>query len=281
MIKDIVVNLSISTSYDPAGTYAVSVADALNAHVVGVAFAYDPPIVYGPKVVPTITGHIPAEMIEADRIEHKKAAKAAIAQFEELTRQAGLSVETRTITASFLRASDLFGRLARYVDLSIVRQAEPDKLDPDALIIESALFDSGKPMLIVPYAQKVGLKLDRVMVCWDGSRTAARAIGDAMPFLTRAKAIEVVMADEPTKTDGMQGADIGQHLARHGLKIAVKRIVTANTDVPSTILAHAVDCSADFIVMGGYGHWRLRECILGGVTHRMLASTPVPTLMSH
>jgi nucleotide-binding universal stress UspA family protein len=134
----------------------------------------------------------------------------------------------------------------------------------------------------VPYIQKTGLKLDRVMVCWDGSRTAARAIGDAMPFLTRANAIDVIIvASEPAKSDEMPGADIGQHLARHRLKIDVKRIIPADADVPSTILSYAVESFTDFIVMGGYGHWWVRECFLGGVTHRMLASTTVPILMSN
>lgn len=282
MIKDVVVNLSIGVSHDPAADYAISVAKTLRAHVAGVAFAYDPPMEFGPAVVPAFTGRIPAKMIEAQRVESEKAAKAAIARFEEATRQAGLSFESRMITASYLDASDLFGRIARHFDLAIVRQAEPHKSDPEALIVLSALFVSGRPVLVVPYIQKTGLKLDRVMVCWDGSRTAARAIGDAMPFLTRANAIDVVIvASEPAKNDELQGADIGQHLARHGLKIDVKRIVRTDIDVTSAILSHAADISADLIVMGAYGHSRVREFILGGATHGVLASMTVPILMSH
>ena len=137
-------------------------------------------------------------------------------------------------------------------------------------------------MIIVPYIQKTGLKLDRVMVCWDASRNAARAIADAMPLLERAKAIDVVIvAGERAKSDEIPGADIAQHLARHGLKVDVKRIVSPDTDVASTILSHAADSGTDFIVMGGYGHSRLREFILGGVTRSILKSMPVPVLMSH
>ena len=114
------------------------------------------------------------------------------------------------------------------------------------------------------------------------SRSAARAAADALPFLRRAKVVEVVtVASEPAKSDEMPGADIAQHLARHGVTVELKRIVTAETDVASTILSHAADSSADFLVMGGYGHSRLREFILGGVTREILASMTVPVLMSH
>jgi len=134
----------------------------------------------------------------------------------------------------------------------------------------------------VPYIQKAGLKLDKVLVCWDGSRSAARAAGDALPFLTRAGGIEVlIVAGERGKGDEIPGADIGHHLARHGLKVDVKRIVATESDVANTILSYVADSSADLIVMGGYGHSRLREFILGGVTRGILEAMTVPTLMSH
>ena len=91
----------------------------------------------------------------------------------------------------------------------------------------------------------------------------------------------MTVASEPAKSDEMPGADIAHHLARHGVKVELKRIVTAETDVASTILSHAADRSADFLVMGGYGHSRLREFILGGVTREILASMTIPALMSH
>jgi nucleotide-binding universal stress UspA family protein len=179
-------------------------------------------------------------------------------------------------------APGVFAGLARRFDLSIVAQAQPDQAALDGLIVEAALFDSGRPMLVVPYIQRNGLRLDRVLLCWDGSRSAARAAADALPFLRRAKVVEVVtVASEPAKSAEMPGADIAQHLARHGVTVELKRIVTAETDVASTILSHAADSSADFLVMGGYGHSRLREFILGGATREILASMTVPVLMSH
>jgi len=141
---------------------------------------------------------------------------------------------------------------------------------------------AGRPVVLVPYIEKAGLTLDRVMVCWDGSRAGARAVGDALPLLARARAIEVVtVASERPKSDDLPGVDIGQHLARHGLKVEVKRIVATDSDVASTLLSHAADTSADFMVMGGYGHSRLREFVLGGVTRDILQAMTVPVLMSH
>jgi nucleotide-binding universal stress UspA family protein len=276
MIKDLVVNLTVGESRGPAGDFAVSVAGAFGAHVAAIAFAHDP------VVPPTLMGGIPADFIESQRAEAEAAASAAIARFEEAAWRAGVSAESRLLAASMAEASDQFGRMARRFDLAVVGQAEPGKAMADELIGETALFEAGRPVLFVPYIQKTGLELGQVVVCWDGSRAAARAAADAMPFLSRAEAIEVlIVAGERGKNDEIPGADIGHHLARHGLKVDVKRIVATESDVANTILSYVADASADFIVMGGYGHSRLREFILGGVTRGILEAMTVPTLMSH
>jgi nucleotide-binding universal stress UspA family protein len=120
------------------------------------------------------------------------------------------------------------------------------------------------------------------MACWDGSRNAARALNDAMPFLRRAKAIDVItVGGEKNKADAIQGADIAQHLARHGLNVELRNIAAGDVDVPNLILSDAADHDTDLIVMGGYGHSRLREFVLGGATRGILSSMTVPTLMSH
>jgi nucleotide-binding universal stress UspA family protein len=280
MIKDIVVNLSVTKgsgpSGGPAGDYAVSVASALNAHLAGVAFVYDP-------IVPvSAAGYIPAEVIERQQADNEAGAKAAIDRFAEATRRAGLSAEPLTVTASLAGAGEQFGRIARRFDLAVVGQAEPETGTIESIIAETTLFESGRPMIVVPYIQKAPLKLDNVMVCWDGSRQAARAIGDAMPLLANARRVEVVIiANEPGKEDEIEGADMGQHLARHGLKIEVQRIPRGDVDVADALLSHAADSGADFMVMGGYGHSRLREFVLGGVTRSILRSMTVPALMAH
>jgi len=277
MIKDILVNLTPGDARDPAVDYAISTASAFEAHLAGVAFIYDPII---PATV--MGGGIPAELIESQRVEAEKGARAATGQFEAAAKKAGISFETHQINASAAGAADRFAHLGRRFDLSIVAQPQPDSPVMQDLVMETAMFDSGRPVIAVPYIQKSGLKLDRVMVCWDGGRAATRAIADAMPLLARAKAVEVVIfAGERGKQDEIPGADMGQHLARHGLKVTVNRVPLGDVDVADAILSHAADSAADFVVMGGYGHSRLREFILGGATRGMLQAMTVPVLLSH
>ena len=276
MIKDIVVNLTIGVERDAAANYAVSLASIFKAHLVGVAFVYDP------MVSANLIVGIPAELIEAQRAATKHLANEAVARFEALAKQAGVMTESQMIDIAPGHVGDTFGRLARSFDLSVIRQAELNKAEQEVPIIEGALFESGRPVIVVPYVQTQGAIFNRVMVGWDGSRTAARAIGDAMPVLERAKMIEIfTVVAGPTKNTELPGIDIGQHLSRHGLKVEVKRIPAEGINVPEAILSHAANISADFMVMGGYGHSRLREYVLGGATRGILASMTLPTLMSN
>ena len=279
MIKDIVVNLSVREGGKSTGDYAVSVASALEAHIAGIAFVYDV------KIPMSELGYNPGgikDVTDALRRDNEAAAKVALDRFAAAAARAGVSAEPRILSANSDNAGDQFSRIARRFDLAIVGQTEPDGSAVEAIISESTLFGSGRPMIVVPYIHKTPFKLDRVMVCWDGSRPAARAIADAMPLLERAGNIEVVMiTNERGKQDEIEGADMGQHLARHGLKVEVKRITRDNLDVANVLLSHCADSDANFIVMGGYGHSRLREFVLGGVTRTILHSMTVPALMSH
>ena len=276
MIKDIVVNLSIGKAGAPSPIMRFRSPARLQAHLAGIAFIYDP-------IIPMSgAGYIPAEVIETQQADNEAAAKSAIGRFSEAVRREALSAEPLTLTASLAGAGEQFARIARRFDLAIIGQAEPETSTIDEIIGETTLFESGRPMLMVPYIQKTPLKLDNVMVCWDGSRQAARAIGDAMPFLAKAGRVEIVIVtNERGKQDEIEGADIGKHLARHNLKVEVNRIAGGGVDVADVLLSHAADSGADFMVMGGYGHSRLREFVLGGVTHSIFRSMTVPTLMAH
>ncbi len=276
MIKDLVVNLGGSGTPDFAAGFAISIAKAHAAHVVGVAFVYEP-------VIPgSLLGGIPTDLIEVQREENAKAAKTAVSDFEAAAKAAGVSAETRLLDASIAGASDLFGRIARRFDIAVVGQAPREQGVSEELLIEGALFGSGRPVIVVPQVPMQSIKLDNVMVCWDGSRPAARAIGDAIPLLQRAKTIGVVVVTgERDKSGEITGSNMKRHLARHGVNVEIRRIAAGNADVQTAILAHAADTAADFIVMGGYGHSRLREFILGGVTRSILKSMPAPVLMSH
>ena len=276
MFKDIVVNLSVRKGSKAVGDYAVSVAETLGAHLTGVAIAFVP------SIPGASLGYLPIETIEAQQRENEMAAEDAVDHFTSASAKAGVAAERRVLRTGFPAAAEQFSRIARRFDLAIVGQLEPDVNSVEAAIAESTLFDSGRPIVIVPYIQKAPLTLERVMVCWDGSRAAARAIADAMPLLERAGSVQVVIVtSERGKYDQIEGADMGLHLARHGVKVEVTRIARGKIDVADALLSHAADCSADFMVMGGYGHSRLREFVLGGVTRSMLHSMVVPTLMSH
>ena len=276
MLKDIVLALEVGSSRDAARDYAISVAAAFDAHLAAIGFNYAPVL----PPADTVSA-VPLDILDAEREENRKAASDAIARFEEAARLAAVSAEPRLVEVTLSGATKVFGTIARSFDLSVVGQAEPQSLR-DNLMIEGALFDSGRPVLAVPYIQRAGLKLDRVMVCWDGGRNAARAINDAMPFLTRAKTVDVVtIGAGKDKAGEIHGADIAQHLARHGLNVELRRIDAGDVDVANVILSDAADQNADFIVMGGYGHSRLREFVLGGATRGILSSMTVPTLMAH
>jgi nucleotide-binding universal stress UspA family protein len=276
MVKDVVVNLTGGHPQDFAADYAISIAEAFKAHIVGVGFIYEP-------IIPgSVLGGVPTDLIEVQREENAKAAKAAVSRFEDGARRGSLSAETRIIDASIAGAADLFGRIARRFDVAVVGQARREQGASEELLIEGVLFGSGRPVIVVPHEQKTGLKLDRVLMCWDGSRPAARAIADAMPFLTRAKSVEiVVVTGERDKSGEITGANMSRHLARHGVTVEIRKIAAGSSGVQSAILAHTTGSGADFLVMGGYGHSRLREFILGGVTRSVLSSMPVPVLMSH
>jgi nucleotide-binding universal stress UspA family protein len=275
VIKDMVVNLSGRGTQNFAGDYAVSVASTFGAHISGIAFVYDP-------VIPDATfGGIPVELIELQREENSKLATSAIGRFEASAKAAGVSAQTHSFDATIGAGATLFAEIARRFDLCVVGQAQAEHGASETLMVEAALFESGRPLVVVPYIQKAGLKLDRVMACWDGSRTAARAIADAMPFLERAKAVDVLTVAEERKQEEIAGVDMVAHLTRHGVAATAKRTVKGDVSIENLILSYAADSGADFIVMGGYGHSRLREFVLGGVTRGILAEMTVPVLMSH
>jgi nucleotide-binding universal stress UspA family protein len=276
MIKDLVVNLAVGTDRDRAAQFAISIAAAFQAHIAGIAFAYDP------AITPTVMDGLSAGWIDAQRAENLAAAQTAVDRFEEAVRREGVSAEHRIIESGLGAAPNSFARIARHFDLSVVGQTAPDIALPEDLLIEAALFESGRPTVVVPYIQTDDIKLNHVLVCWDHGRNAARAVADALPLLARSKKVEIVIV---TRHDGkpndLPGAGIAEHLARHGLNVELRRLIAADLDVANAVLSYAADVGADFIVMGGYGHSRLREFVLGGATYGMLQSMTVPVLMAH
>lgn len=277
MIKDITVNLEHQVARDPARDFAISIAEVCDTHLAGVAFAYTPE--FPGYVMMEIPPDIVAQMIA----ESEKSAMAAIERFDAAAKRSLISAEHRLLRTRGAEAPTILATLARRFDLSVFMQSEPGRVDNDDMI-ETALFQSGRPLIVVPYIQKDGLKLDRVVCCWDGSRAAARAFNDALPLLTRANTVDLlIVLNEKTNSDNreIRGVEIATHLARHDVKVQLQTVPAADIDVTNAILSYVADNSGTLIVMGGYGHARLREVILGGVTREMLKSMTVPVFMSH
>jgi nucleotide-binding universal stress UspA family protein len=178
-------------------------------------------------------------------------------------------------------------KAARLADLTVVGQDNPD--DPESFVaeqfVENLVMSAGRPVLVVPYTGHFPHVGTRVLVAWDGSREAARALADAQPFIERAKQTTIVtinaLAGEPPASR-LPGSDIAALVARHGSNVVTEEIEGVR-DVPigDLLLSRASDLSADLIVMGGYAHSRWRELVLGGATRSILNSMTVPVLMSH
>jgi nucleotide-binding universal stress UspA family protein len=276
MPKDIVVNLTPGRTRDPAADYAVSLASQFGAHLTGLAFALEPAIPAGAM------GGIAGDVIDSAIADAERQAKDAISAFENAAKKQGVLSEHQMVTALVADAVNRFGEIARHYDLSVVLQPDPDNASANDLFLESVLFGSGRPVVIVPYIQKEPAKLDHIVCCWDGSATAARAIGDAAPLLAKAKTVELLIVTNGRENKNEEaGADMATHLARHKLNVTLQRITSADIDVGNAILSYAADRATDFLVMGGYGHSRWREFFLGGATRQILSSMTLPTLMSH
>jgi nucleotide-binding universal stress UspA family protein len=276
MIKDIVVNIPLGDE-DTVTPFAASMAAYFNAYLMGIAFVYEP-------VIPSaeIGAAISTAFIDEQMEESRKAARMAVERFKRSLQDREISSASKKIETIAEDASRQFADIAHGFDVAVVGQANPDKPTAmDDLVIEGALFASGRPTLVVPYTQRGSFTCNRVTICWDRSRTSARAIADALPILARAGSIDLLSVyGENTDRTEFDGADMAQHLARHGLKVDIRSTPKTN-DAASSILNFATDNGTDLLVMGGYGHSRFREFILGGATRSILSSMTVPTLMSH
>ena len=276
MIKDILVKLERDPSREAASNYAMSLAEAFEAHVTGVVFAG---VGLPALTLPEMSVGVLPEILT----EEAAFARNAVKRFAQAAQRRLAPIEPRLMTESDLSPATVFSRMARRFDLSVVMQSDRDSHVSNDSTIEAVLFESGRPILIVPYIQSDGLMLNRIVCCWDGSRAAVRAINDALPLLRRAGAVELVIVDQGRNEPAhdLRGAEIGRHLARHGVDLEVEILNAPAIEVAEVILSYIADRSANMIVMGAYGHSRLREFMLGSVTLKMLSSMTIPVFMSH
>ncbi|MEP9354749.1 universal stress protein [Xanthobacter sp. KR7-65] len=275
MIRDILVNLAQGVEKDVACDFAASLAATFGAHLTGLSVAYEI------DVPPFYMGALPTDFIDAQVLENQAASEKASARFSASAAAAGISHEVRTLSASLGVAANSFAEMARLFDVTVVCQPDPDRPGPEEVISETVLMESGRAVLIVPYVQTKPFTAERAVVAWDGSRPAARALAEALPLLHRTKTVEVFRVTRG-EDDDEAGAEVVRHLARHGLTAAVRKLpVGSGESVASAILNEVADQGADLVVMGGYGHSRLREMIIGGVTREILSTMTVPVLMAH
>lgn len=277
--KSILVQVDDSKHVDPRIEIAARLAAKEDAHLIGVAVTGVAQFMYQSVAIapdyPDINAFI--EVLQ-------QRAEAALNRFEATAQRLGVkSFEKRTVDDE---AAVGIGAQARCCDLAILGQVDQDDRDSTvpADFAEYVVMSCGGPALIVPY-RNIGHPLgDKVMIAWNGSMEATRAVHNAVPLLQRAKAVEIAILNPAFSTDDVigtpPGADLKAYLARHNINAG---IITHKSDEEAgkALLTLAQNSGADLIVMGCYGHSRFREILLGGATRSMIKSTTIPLLMSH
>lgn len=277
--KDLLVHLDGSAAVADRTRVALELAAAWQAHLTGLCLMPEP------FIPPMLGASIPPDVLDRQRDEAEAMAQSILAAFRRAAEAAGVAVETRLEIGPVDSLPRIFARQARHADLSIVGQpdAAAGGVD-DALLAEAAFLDSGRPALVVPFIGGRPIPPRRATVAWNGGREAARAIGDALPLLRRAGSVTLLVVDAGRLGGNLgeePGADMARHLARHGLSVKVRSVATGGMSVGDVVLAELADEDSDLLVMGGFGHSRLRELVLGGVTRHLLEHMTVPVLLAH
>jgi nucleotide-binding universal stress UspA family protein len=261
---------------------AAAIAEHDDAHLVGAATTGASRYIYQGGM-PEAGAIDMTQPLAAHLAMLREHARAALSRFDEQAR--GLAV--RSFESALIDDETGAGICLRahYSDLTVIGQFDPDQRSPVIMsdFPEYVVLNAGRPVLIVPYAGKQESVGRHALVAWDGSVGATRAVANALPLLKRAEAVDVVVfnaAETPDAHGEQPGADIALYLARHGVKVEVRRRDTER-DIGNALLSMTADLGADLLVMGGYGHSRFREILLGGVTHTVLEAMTLPVLMSN
>lgn len=256
---------------------AVNLCQEVGAHlaVLVMALAAPPPI--GGYAAVMSEAWLEERQADMDKLQQRTAAVSAFLAANAVSSDISSEYQEEAW------ADETIGQRARYTDIVVLG---PGLLSYPVLkgrVLEGALFSSGKPVLLVPAGTKASLNPKRVMIAWDSRLEASNAVSSAMDLLSTADAVHVALVD-PIGDEGGQGvepgADIATYLARHGVKVTVDRLPGQGRTVADTLRQHAIDVSAELLVMGAYGHSRLRQRIFGGVTRSMVDEPPLPVLMA-
>jgi nucleotide-binding universal stress UspA family protein len=253
---------------------AVSVATVLGAHLAALSF----------ETRVQVPGHfisnsLVAGMISAETEKSRNNARELLAAFDASAEKAGILHETILEKCITLEVPDLLVQYARLRDLTIL--SVPESFDQ--WFAEAIIFGSGKPTLILPENPRPRpFELGTVAVAWDFSRAAARAISDALPLLEAAKKVRVVTVTREKALDTKHSAEeIAKNLARHGVDVVLDEVDAKGRAIVNVLESYTESHEVDVLVMGAYGHSRLREFVLGGATKSLLSKPPLPILFSH
>jgi nucleotide-binding universal stress UspA family protein len=283
-LRDILVVLDGTARGKAALALAVNLAVRDHAHLSGLCpleVLYPDDLAFSVGGYPDLFATpVLASQLEADATDR---AQEIGENFKEQLASHGLKGDWLELMGS---AGLLAARRAALADLVVLGQMDPQRELPKAAgnLVEDVLMRSGRPVLLVPYAGNVEQVGRNVLLGWNGSREAVRAAHDAMALFAEGAKVTVLSVDPLTAADGdpiLPPSDLAAHLTRHGFEVSAARTVADGITPSDALLSYACDISADLIVIGGYGHSRLRELILGGVTRDLLQHMTVPVLMSH
>ncbi|MGE3290636.1 MAG: universal stress protein [Geminicoccaceae bacterium] len=273
-ITEVLVHVDATPAAEARLRAAVKVGAAARAHV-GALF-----LVAEPFLRALVGRHLPEEFVREQLAALEKEADERLQALATLAADRGVKLATHRETATIDHLPAILARQGRCADLVVVG---PGTDTDESSLTEAAFMDTGRPALVVPAAWAGELPPKRALVAWDGSREAARAAGDAVPLLKQAEEVVVLTVDPhraAARFSDQPGTGMSTFLTRHGAKARVKQ-VTASGAIADTILAQVSEERADLLVMGGYGHSRVREFLFGGVTHSILESTTTPVLLAH
>jgi nucleotide-binding universal stress UspA family protein len=274
-LKDLLVYVDGDPACESRVDAAASLAVQHEAHLTGLhAMGW-------PSFPGYVEVELPSNFVDEQRRLLDERARRVEARFHEWAGRHGTRAEWRVDEGDVIGTVKLH---ARYADLTVVGQGLDLKDAPGelAFLPEELALGVGRPVLVVPRYGTFERLGAHVLIAWNGSREATRAVHDAIPILTRATKVTVLSIDpEGESRPRIPSADIALHLARHGIAAEAASTSSVDIGVGNALLSRAADLGADLIVMGAYGHSRMREMVLGGATRHLLQHMTVPVLMSH
>lgn len=223
-----------------------------------------------------------AALVAAEAKKSSTNAKVLLTAFQDAAEKRGVFQDRILERCLTSEAPGVLVEYARLRDLTIVPVPVGDYFDQ--WYAEAIIFGSGHPTLVLPHTRKRAgaFALDVVAVAWDFSRPAARAVADALPLLEKAKKVHVLtVANEKVIESRRPTAEFAKYLGRHGVDVVLDTVDAADRRIGDILESYVTSCNADMLVMGAYGHSRIREFILGGATKSMLSRPPLPIFLSH